>query len=377
VLGENGSEAGELRIGVLGPLTVRHGEDLVEIDAAKQRWLLALLALHPNKVVRREEIVDVIWGDRPPPSCLELVHTYVARLRKALEPGRAPREPARTILTANGGYQLAVTADQLDLLRFDALVAVAEKDPEAAEQAYRTALGLWHGPALADVERFQQHPACLALARRRSEVVLAYADVALAKGNHEEAAVHLRALIVEEPLQEAAHARLMLALAGSGQQASALRLFDDIRRKLVSEFGIEPGAELRSAQAQVLRQDVGGPQPASAPKHPAQLPADVAGFRGRTAQLAELDSLVPGDEQTSTDLRIAVVSGTAGVGKTAVAVHWAHRVRDRFPDGQLYLDLRGFGPGRPVEPGDALSGFLRALGVDGKEIPAEPDERAA
>jgi len=378
-LGENGSGAGELRIAVLGPLTVRHGEDLIEVDAAKQRWLLALLALQPNKVVRREEIVDVIWGDRPPSSCLELVHTYVARLRKALEPGRAPREPARTILTANGGYRLAVTADQLDLLRFDALVAEAEKNPEAAEQAYRTALGLWRGPALADVERFRQHPACLALARRRSEVVLAYADVVLAQGNHEEAVVHLRALIVEEPLQEAAHARLMLALAGSGQQASALRLFDDIRRKLVSELGIEPGAELRKAQAHVLRQDLDGPKPA--PKRPAQLPADVTGFRGRAAQLAELDSLVPrlvpGDEHAATDMRIAVVSGTAGVGKTAVAVHWAHRARDRFPDGQLYLDLRGFGPGRPVEPGDALSGFLRALGVDGKEIPAEPDERAA
>jgi DNA-binding SARP family transcriptional activator/Tfp pilus assembly protein PilF/DNA-binding XRE family transcriptional regulator len=378
-LGENVSEVGELRVGVLGPLTVRHGEDVVEVGADKQRWLLALLALQPNKVVRREEIVDVIWGDRPPPSCLELVHTYVARLRKALEPGRAPREPARTILTASGGYRLAVTADQLDLLRFDALVARAEKEPEAAEQAYRTALGLWRGPALADVERFRQHPACLALTRRRSEVVLAYADVALARGNHDEAAVHLRALIVEEPLQEAAHARLMLALAGSGQQASALRLFDDIRRELVGEFGIEPGAELRDAQAQVLRQDIA--RPVAAPKRPAQLPADVAGFRGRAAQLAELDSLVPGFAPTgghaTTDLRIAVVSGTAGVGKTAVAVHWAHRVRDRFPDGQLYLDLRGFGPGRPVEPGDALSGFLRALGVDGKDIPAEPDERAA
>ncbi|MDT7728006.1 MAG: hypothetical protein QOI21_4582 [Actinomycetota bacterium] len=378
-LGESDSGERELvRIGVLGPLTVRHGESQVAVDAAKQRWLLALLALQPNRVVRREEIVDVIWGDRPPPSCLELVHTYVARLRKALEPDRAPREPAGTILTANGGYQLSVTADQLDLLRFEAYVADAENasSPDSAAQAYRAALGLWRGPALADVERFRQHPACLALARRRSEVVQAYADVALTQGNHEIAVAHLRALIVDEPLEESAHARLMLALAGSGRQAAALKLFDDIRRRLAAEFGIEPGAELRSAQAHVLRQNIrNGAQPFTAPKRPAQLPADVAGFRGRAQQLAELDSLVPRDP--ATDMRIAVVSGTAGVGKTAVAVHWAHRARARFPDGQLYLDLRGYGPGQPVEAGDALSGFLRALGVAGAEIPAEPDERAA
>jgi DNA-binding SARP family transcriptional activator/tetratricopeptide (TPR) repeat protein/DNA-binding XRE family transcriptional regulator len=387
VLGTTEPEDAELvRIDVLGPLTVRQGERVVEVGAAKQRLLLALLALQPNRVVRREEIIDVLWGDSPPSSCLELVHTYVARLRKALEPPRGAGEPARTIVTAGGGYQLSVGQEQLDLLRFDARVARAGEalesgDAAAATRSFGAALELWRGPALADMDGFRQHPVCLALTRRRAVVVLRYADVALAQGSPSEVVSHLRALTVEEPLDEAAHARLMLALAGSGRQAAALELFDDIRRRLVAGMGIEPGAELREAQSQVLHQDVHAnarPPVIPAPRRPAQLPADVAGFLGRAEQLAELNGLAPGeDEQTATDVRIAVVSGTAGVGKTAVAVHWAHRSRVRFPDGQLYLDLRGYGPGRAVEPGDALSGFLRALGVAGADIPAEPDERAA
>jgi DNA-binding SARP family transcriptional activator/Tfp pilus assembly protein PilF/DNA-binding XRE family transcriptional regulator len=385
VLGPGEPKGAELvRIGVLGPLTVRQGEQPVEVGAAKQRRLLALLALQPNRVVRREEIVDALWGDDPPLSCLELVQTYVARLRKALEPPRDAGAPARTIVTAGGGYLLSAGEEQLDLLRFDARLAQAEQalesgDKAAAMRFFHSALGLWRGPALADLDGFRQQPVCLALTRRRSAVVLSYADVALAQKSHAEVISHLRALTVEEPLNEAAHARLMRALAGSGQQAEALELFDGIRRRLVGEMGIEPGSELRDAQADVLRQDVHARTPAApAPRRPAQLPADVTGFLGRVEQLAELNRLAPsGPEDTATDVRIAVVSGTAGVGKTAVAVHWAHRARDRFPDGQLYLDLRGYGPGRPVEPGDALSGFLRALGVDGAEIPAEPDERAA
>lgn len=353
-----------VRIDVLGPLAVRFGDRPVEIGAEKQRLLLALLALQPNRTVRREDLVDVIW-DEPPPSCLELVHTYVARLRRALR-------PAGLITTDKGGYRLSVNEDELDLLRFDALVERAEREPEAAEEAYREALGLWRGPALADVGRLRQHPVRLALAMRRAQAVLAYAAAAAA--HPEDAAVQLRALTAEEPLNESAHARLMLALAASGRQAAALGVFDEVRRRLADELGIEPGPELREAQRQVLRQDFGAPeQPASVP---AQLPADVHGFRGRTVQLGELDALLRRGE-ADTGARIVVLSGTAGVGKTALAVRWAQRARAEFPDGQLYVDLRGYGTVRPVEPGDALSGFLRALGVDGADIPAEPGERAA
>ncbi|SFW90991.1 tetratricopeptide repeat protein [Amycolatopsis australiensis] len=340
-----------VRIGVLGPLTVRRGDSPVEIGAEKQRLLLAMLALQPNRTVRREDLVDVVWAE-PPPSCLDLLHTYVARLRRALR-------PAGLIATDKGGYRLAAGEDDLDLLRFEALL---EKG------AYREALELWRGPALADVERLRQHPARLALAMKRAKAVMAYAEVA----DPEDAAVQLRALTAEEPLDESAHARLMLALAASGRQAAALGVFEEIRRRLAAELGIEPGPELRAAQRQVLRQDFAAPAPPS--RVPAQLPADVTGFRGRAAQLAELDALLAGGDPGA---RIAVLSGTGGVGKTALAVHWAQRHRDRFPDGQLSLDLHGYGTVSPVEPGDALSGFLRALGVGGADIPADPDERAA
>ncbi|MEV6826656.1 tetratricopeptide repeat protein [Amycolatopsis sp. NPDC051102] len=342
-----------VRIGVLGPLTVTRGTEPVEIGAEKQRLLLALLALQPNRTVRREDLVDVVW-DEPPPSCLELLHTYVARLRRALR-------PADLIATDKGGYRLAAGERELDLLEFEALLG---------RGAHREALGLWRGPALADVGRLRQHPTRLALAMRRAKAVVAYAATA----DPEDAAVQLRVLTAEEPLNESAHAKLVLVLAASGRQAAALGVYDEIRRRLAGELGIEPGPELRAAHRQVLRQDFAAPEPPA--RVPAQLPADVPGFRGRAAQLAELDALLRRDEG-DTGARIAVLSGTGGVGKTALAVHWAQRSPAEFPDGQLYLDLHGFGTVRPVDPGDALSGFLRALGVDGADIPAEPEERAA
>ncbi|MFI6028626.1 tetratricopeptide repeat protein [Amycolatopsis magusensis] len=349
-----------LRIRVLGPLSVHHAGEPVELGAEKQRRLLALLAIQPNRLVRREEIVDALWGDDPPSSCLELVHTYVARLRKVLEPRRVRQEPARVITTVEGGYLLSVDEEQLDLLQFEAAVA---------QERWLDALGAWRGPVLAGLEGFRHHPVCHAITARRSAAVLAYAEIAEVQGNHEDAVPHLRALTAAEPLHETAHAQLMLALAGAGQQAAALEVFDDIRHRLADELGIEPGPELRQAHERVLHPD------APAGRHrPAQLPADVSGFTGRARELRSLNHLLPDD---GTDVRIAVVSGTAGVGKTAVALRWAHRSRENFPDGQLYLDLRGYGPERPVEPGDALSGFLRALGVDGSEIPAEEDQRAA
>lgn len=363
-----------LRIQVLGPLSVHLDGQPVELGADKQRRLLALLAIQPNRLVRREELVDLLWGEDPPSSCSGLLHTYVARLRKVLEPRRMPQQPARVITTVDGGYLLSVDEEQLDLLRFDAEVKQAERalragDLAAAQQHWLDALDAWRGPVLAGLDGFAHHPMCHALSARRWAAVLANAEVAGERGKHEDALPHLRELVAAEPLHEVAHARLMLALAGSGRQAAALELFDDIRRRLADELGIDPGTELRQAHERVLRPDTSDLR-----RRPAQLPADVSGFTGRVRELASLDHLLP---DNGTHVRIAVVTGTAGVGKTAVAMHWAHRWRDRFPDGQLYLDLRGHGPERPIEPGEALSGFLRALGVAGSEIPAEEDQRAA
>ncbi|CAM3322622.1 SARP family transcriptional regulator [Kibdelosporangium persicum] len=368
----------ELRIGVLGPLSVRTGAGPVDIGPSMPRSLLALLALQPNRVVTREEIVDVLWGDHPPKSSMNLVYTYVARLRRSLD-------PAQPIAAAHGGYLLKVDATGLDSLRFDELATrarvLANDDPHTAEANFVEALQCWRGGVLSDLpDRLRQHPAAMALAQRRLATALSYADLAMALGQHEQAAVQLQRLTGEDPLHGGLHeglnARLMLALAGSGQQAAALRLFGEVRDRLADELGVRPGVEMRDAHLRILQREAptaAAVSPSTGHSIPAQLPADVTGFAGREAQIEALDALVPEGSQASAVV-IVTIEGIAGVGKTALAVHWAHRVRDRYPDGQLYVDLRGYASGAPVRPLDALSRFLHALGVPAEQVPIDVEE---
>lgn len=362
-----------LHIGVLGRFEVRRADRIIEVGPLKQRCLLALLALRPNEVVSREEIVDVLWGQNPPASCHNLVHTYVSRLRKMLGAGPVSSE--------RGGYLLTVATDQLDLLRFDRLFD--RREPDALEEALR----LWRGPVLADLpDGLRQHPVAVAAGSRRLAAALAYGDAAVRLGQPEPAVELLRAVGHTEPLHEGLHARIMLAMAASGQQAAALRLFTTLRTRLVDDLGIEPGTELSAAHLRVLRQDVPrppgeqGPEPVG--EHggermvPAQLPTDIHGFAGRVAHLAELDAIVREGRDIHGPVVISAISGTAGVGKTTLAVHWAHRIRGQFPDGQLYVNLRGYAPTPPMRPMEALSRFLRALGVPPERVPTDEDEAA-
>jgi DNA-binding SARP family transcriptional activator/tetratricopeptide (TPR) repeat protein len=355
-------------IGVLGRLEIGYAGWPVDGGTQKQRALLGLLALQPNKVVPRAEIIDGLWADAPPESCENLVHTYVSRLRKQIGP----------IAAGHGGYRLAVDADRLDLLRFNELTARAAatraRDPRAAMRLLAEALDCWRGPVLADLPAgVRQHPVATAVAARRLSATLEYADLAVDLDlAGAELVERLRVLAREEPLHEALHARLMLALAGSGQQAAALGLFAELRRRLDDELGVVPGAEIRAAHLRIIRQN---PVPEVERRHvPAQLPADAAGFAGRAGALAALDAHGDGP---GTAVVISAITGTAGVGKTALAVRWARRVRDRFPDGQLYLDLRGYAAGSPVAPPEALTRFLRALGVPAERLPVDAEEAAA
>jgi DNA-binding SARP family transcriptional activator/tetratricopeptide (TPR) repeat protein/DNA-binding XRE family transcriptional regulator len=355
-----------LQIKLLGPLTVHRADAPVDVGPPRQRCVLGLLGLQPNRVVRQEEIIDVLWGAHPQATSRNMVHAYVSRLRRLLPPWKG-----MTLITGgDGGYRLTVDSDQLDLLRFDELVARAAADPGSALDLYAQALACWRGPVLADLTaRLRRHPAAVALARRHVDAVLAYADLAIAAGLHQGAEEQLRALTAEEPLHEGAHARLMLALAGSGRRAAALDLFAEVRGRLVEELGLEPGLELRDVQAQVLR----GELPlAGARPGPAQLPADVVGFTGRTDHLARLDGLLP----MTGAVVITTIAGMAGVGKTALAVHWAHRVAGRFADGQLYINLQGHASASPVRPLQALAGWLRALGVRADAVPVDLEEAA-
>ncbi|MFI6318204.1 tetratricopeptide repeat protein [Nonomuraea sp. NPDC050556] len=346
-----------VQVAVLGPLSVRRGQVEVDVGAAMPRALLGLLALRSGVAVGTEEIVDVLWEDRPPRTSDNLIQVYATRLRASLG--------AQTIRRTPGGYLLALDGDALDLAVFDRLSAAGE---------YLEALALWRGPVLAgSPSRLRDHPVAVATARRRIEAALAFAAACEDGGR---AAAALWPVVQDEPLHEGLAARLMTALAAHGEQATALRLYAATRSRLAEELGIEPGAELRRARERIVNRPPEVPVAASARATavPAQLPAGMATFTGRTASLRRLDRLLSGRGET-TD--IAVITGTAGVGKTALAVHWAQRALDRFPDGQLYVNLRGYAAARPLTPLDALSRFLHALGVPPEQVPTDQDEAAA
>jgi DNA-binding SARP family transcriptional activator/tetratricopeptide (TPR) repeat protein len=372
---------------LLGPLLVRCGGTLVPVQQGKQRVVLAALLLSANRVVSFDELIETLWGASPPPSARATLRNHVKRLRDAL--GDADR--AR-IATQPGGYLISVAASELDLSRFESLLGSARAAAQdrswdrAAGQA-RAALALWRGEPLVGVE--SQLLAARELARLTEmwlQAVETRIDADLHLGRHGEVIGELRRLAASYPLRERLHGLLMLALYRDGRQGEALAAYRHARSVLIEELGTEPGTGLRELHQQLLTADpildVPGPGPAVAggpgPEVPQQLPASVAHFAGREEELAALTALLDqASAGTPGTVVISAIGGTAGVGKTALAVHWAHQVGDRFPGGQLYVNLRGYDPGQPMTVGDALAGFLRALGVPGPDIPAEEDERAA
>jgi tetratricopeptide (TPR) repeat protein len=292
-----------------------------------------------------------------------------------------------------------VDPGELDVARFEVLLdgarncARSDSWEGAANQA-RAALALWHGEPLADVESealaLSEVPRLTELRLQASELRV---DAELRLGRHGEVIAELERLAAAHPLREHLHALLMLALYRDGRQAEALAVYQHARRVLVDELGAEPGAELRALHRQILTASpaLAAPEPAPLPAGdvrmtgarpgpvlPRELPGPVSQFAGRAAELAELSRVLErtGAQRPRT-LVISAIAGMAGVGKTALAVQWAHQVADRFPDGQLHVNLRGYDPGQPVSAADALAGFLRSLGMAEQDIPAEAGERAA
>jgi DNA-binding SARP family transcriptional activator/tetratricopeptide (TPR) repeat protein len=382
-----------LWIGVLGALELRCGGVAVPVGSTALRCLLGLLAVQPGRVVSRDEMVEVLWPAGPPVGCANQIQVYMTRLRRLVEPDAGRESGFAVLVRAGGGYRLDLDERGSDVAAFDVLVAQArlaqvEGRLDEAGGLFGRAVACWRGPVLGGVEpRLALHPVVVGLAGRRVEAALAYAEAA---GADPPVVGVLRAVAADEPLHEGLHARLMRALAAGGQQAGALQMFADIQRRLDDELGIEPGVQLREAQVRVLRQQV----PAGAPgapveqsggsgssgwTRPVQLPADVAGFTGRAADLAALDALLAGADAGSVPAAVVIsaIDGMAGVGKTALAVHWAHRIAERFADGVLYVNLRGWAAGAPVRPIDALAGFLRAVGVPVEQVPVDVDEAAA
>ncbi|MGD0062689.1 MAG: BTAD domain-containing putative transcriptional regulator, partial [Streptosporangiaceae bacterium] len=385
---------------LLGPVRAWRGEAELALGAPRRRAVLALLAMRANRAVSRDELIDGIWGEDPPASSVNALHGYVAGLRTALEPHRARRAPGRMLLPSGPGYLLRLEAGQLDAEVFGQHLAAAQElraggDLAGAARSLDAGLRLWQSAPLSGIAGPWAEIERIRLGEQRLTAIEERGDVMLALGRHAEAAAQLAGLVREHPLREQFRGQLMLALYRCGRQAEALAAFADSRRVLVKELGIEPGAELRRLHERILAADVTLDPPAAPSARvasasweqerpvPAQLPGDIAAFTGRARELAALHRLLAAEdgEQASGGraraMVISALSGTAGVGKTALAVHWARRVADEFPDGQLYVNLRGYDPGQPMPPADALARFLRALGWAGQDIPLDVEERAA
>ncbi|MEW2610771.1 BTAD domain-containing putative transcriptional regulator [Streptomyces sp. NPDC047880] len=385
------AEAAALRFGVLGPVRAWRGDEPVSTGSPQQRALLAALLLREGRTATAAELIDALWGEEPPSQALAAVRTYASRLRKVLDPGGEARRSGGTatavLVSESGGYAVRDLAEgALDLTVAQDLATEAEKARSAGDLCHarttlRRALALWDGETLAGVPGPYAEAQRVRLEEWRLQLVESRLDMDLEQGRHAEAVSELTALTAAHPLRERLRELLMLALYRSGRQAEALAVYADTRRLLADELGVDPRPGLSELQQRILQADPSlaepsspAPEPAAVPVRPAQLPATVPDFTGRSAFVREL-----GDILSSSEGRVMAVSalaGIGGVGKTTLAVHVAHQARTAFPDGQLYVDLQGAGA-RAAEPETVLGSFLRALGTADSAIPDSLEERAA
>ncbi|MEW1825618.1 BTAD domain-containing putative transcriptional regulator [Streptomyces sp. NPDC088196] len=390
------------RFAVLGPVRAWRGDTELALGPPKQRALLALLLTEAGHPVAVHEIVDALWGQDPPDSAVNVVQRHVGALRRLLEPDLPAGDQSRWLVRGSGGYRLEVEPDDLDLLRFRALrqQAAQADQPPVATGLLIEALALWRGPAASGIAaEVRCHPAFAALDGEHLAAVKEAAELALEAGPGLGARVlvTLRQAAAQHPLDEGLQARLILVLAATGHQAEALDVHRGVRTRLADELGVQPGPELQAALRRVLARDhavQASTQPAEGAEEaadaeaaqpdgvatirPAQLPVDLPAFTGRRSELAHVQALLPTSEVPASTVVISAIGGMAGVGKTTLAVHWAHSVADRFPDGQLYVNLRGFHPsGSIMSAAEAIRSFLDAFGVPGQRIPAGLDAQAA
>jgi DNA-binding SARP family transcriptional activator/tetratricopeptide (TPR) repeat protein len=363
-----------LGIGVFGGVRVVVGGRVLPPGPAQQRAVLALLVLAEGRAAPRDRLIAALWPHGAPPSAWNIVQTHVKRLRAALEPDRAAHRPSTLIPAAGDGYALHAEAGQVDLWRFRALADQGAEnqrqgDADAAFRLFGEALALWTGAPAADLPLLAEHPAVRALDGLRAATVAKYVDAAVALRRGAEVVELAEQDARARPLDECAQARLIRVYRDAGRRADAFGHFHRTRAQLAEQLGVDPGPDLAAAHRSLLETD--DPLPvaqAPARRVPRSLPADAPDFVGRAEQIAALDAA---------GHAITVISGPAGAGKTALMLRWAHRVADRFPDGCLYVDLRGYGPQPPMEAAEALLRFLSALGIPRAEAPSDPDELAA
>lgn len=389
---------------MLGPVQVWVDGKPVPTGPPQRRLVLATLLVDAGRPVSPSTLADRIWAERPPAKPRAAIHAHMTGIRRMLAAAAPAGDPPPLTYEAGaGGYRLRVEPDRVDLHRFRELVARRPTTGPGLDRL-RAAMRLWRGEPLSGLPGRWAHQVRESTRQEYLAAVTAWAAAEADAGFPERAIGPLAALQEQHPLDERLAAALIRALHDAGDTAGALRCYTEARSRLVEELGLEPGPELRRLHRAVLR---GGPVAASAPaggapaggvpaggvpaggapaepeEHPrrpppvpAQLPADPRVFIGRTGQLRQLDAEL-GVEGRFSPSTVCVVTGPAGVGKTALAVHWAHRAARHFPGGVLYVNLRGSDPEQPASPADALAGFLTGLGVPGAEIPVDADGRAA
>ncbi|MFI0447463.1 BTAD domain-containing putative transcriptional regulator [Actinomadura sp. 6N118] len=380
-----------LHCGVLGPLLAAVDGEAVRLGAAKQRALLASLALGAGAPVPYHRLMDCVWGQEPPASARTTLHSYVRRLRLRLDSQRT-----HFIRSVPGGYRLDVRTVQLDLLRFRELTAEAAERAKSGDvpgeaERLRGALALWRGPVLADVASETLHREDVPrLTEERLGAHERRIDAELRLGRLCGVVAELRELTAEHPLRERFWAQLVIALHGSGRTAEALAAYRFARQRLVEELGLDPGEQLRRLESAILRGQTGpdmvseavgpviaettsvvAPVPAAPPMIPRRLPPGIGVVVGRDEEIGILRETLRPAPGAGATVPIALVTGRAGVGTSALAVHAAHLVAEDFPDGQLYIDLRMCG----TDPGRVLVRLLRSLGVKRERIPDDLDER--
>ena len=368
---------------LLGPVDVMvHGEARA-VSGLRRKAVLAMLGVHLDTVVSTERLIDVVWDSQAPTTVRNALQGTISQLRAVLGDRDA-------IVSRKPGYLLS--GAQTDVKVAESLVdeALRQEDPAVRLRRLGDAVALWRGDSLHDVAVLPGlKPQAQWLESLRLRTIHLLVDTRLALGHHEQLVPELTQLAARHPLDERLHRQLILALYRIGQQVEALAVARRMRAELSDALGVDPSPELQDLETAVLRHDpsLAGPTTtgpttrvsASGPgvRVPAQLPAAVAGFAGRAAELATMDSLLDDAARQRTSPVVTVIGG-AGVGKTALAVHWAHRVAARFPDGQLYANLRGFDPGASVmDPAEAVRGFLDALGVPAGRVPEGLDAQAS
>lgn len=413
-----------MRFRLLGPLEVAGPGGPALITAERQRVVLAVLLLEPNRIVPTDRLVDAVWGVAPPPTARAQIQICVSMVRASM----AKVGLDEVIRTRSPGYLAHVGDDELDLQVFERAAAAGRTAAEEgrfdeAAAAFETALGLWRGSACFGggiTSTLLQAPAAR-LDEQRLAVVEQWVDARLALGLHQQLVARLIDLVMRNPLRERLRAQLMVALSRSGRQAEALEVYRRGRRELIDELGIEPGEELRRLQEAILAGRLDGatrppgapapapaaspapvsvpapasvpvpvpaPGPAAAPEGPAPaaafveppavprlLPGAIADFTGRDELLARLRAGLEEAAETPYALRIVAITGKGGVGKTTLAVHLGHSLANRFPDGQMFAKLRG-PSAQPILPTRILERFLRSLGIPGPAVPSSIEERA-